>query len=65
MTKRTIILTANSSRFEARIEALKSPEFLAALKEIKRGVEREALRINPNGTLAQTPHPKPLGSALT
>ncbi|BFT30997.1 glutamate--cysteine ligase [Alteromonas sp. D210916BOD_24] len=65
MTKRTIILTANSSRFEARIEALKSPEFLTALKDIKRGVEREALRINPNGTLAQTPHPKPLGSALT
>jgi glutamate--cysteine ligase len=58
-------LTVDSSRFEARIAALKSPEFLAALKDIKRGVEREALRINPNGTLAQTPHPKPLGSALT
>jgi len=58
-------LTVDSSRFEARIAALKSPEFLAALKDIKRGVEREALRINPNGTLAQTPHPKPLGTALT
>tara|TARA_Y100000296_G_scaffold29646_1_gene34548 strand:+ start:5132 stop:6730 length:1599 start_codon:yes stop_codon:yes gene_type:complete len=58
-------LTVDPSRFDARIAALKSPEFLAALKNIKRGVEREALRINPNGTLAQTPHPKPLGSALT
>lgn len=58
-------MTVDSSRFEARIAALKSPEFLAALKDIKRGVEREALRINPNGTLAQTPHPKSLGSALT
>ena len=58
-------MTVDSSRFDARIAALKSPEFLAALKDIKRGVEREALRINPNGTLAQTPHPKPLGTALT
>lgn len=58
-------MTANSSRFDARINALKSPEFLTALKDIKRGVEREALRINPNGTLSQAPHPQPLGSALT
>ena len=58
-------MTANSTRFDARINALKSPEFLTALKDIKRGVEREALRINPNGTLSQAPHPQPLGSALT
>lgn len=58
-------MTANSNRFDARLEALKSPEFLTALKDIKRGVEREALRINPNGTLSQTPHPLSLGSALT
>lgn len=58
-------MTANSARFEARIDALQSPAFLNALKDIKRGVERETLRINPNGTLAQTPHPRPLGSALT
>ncbi|OZI13987.1 glutamate--cysteine ligase [Sodalis-like symbiont of Philaenus spumarius] len=36
-----------------------------ALKGIRRGVEREGLRINANGSLAQTPHPKSLGSALT
>ena len=58
-------MTADNTCFDARVKALKSPEFLASLKDIKRGVEREALRINPNGTLAQTPHPKPLGSALT
>ncbi|KXJ61892.1 MAG: glutamate--cysteine ligase [Alteromonas sp. Nap_26] len=58
-------MTANSARFEARIDALQSSAFLNALKDIKRGVERETLRINPNGTLAQTPHPRPLGSALT
>ncbi len=65
MTSRNTILTADNICFDARVKALKSPEFLASLKDIKRGVEREALRINPNGTLAQTPHPKPLGSALT
>ncbi|MGP4123657.1 MAG: glutamate--cysteine ligase [Sodalis sp. (in: enterobacteria)] len=36
-----------------------------ALRGIRRGVEREGLRINANGSLAQTPHPESLGSALT
>ncbi|MGL9769522.1 MAG: glutamate--cysteine ligase [Sodalis sp. (in: enterobacteria)] len=35
------------------------------LKNIRRGIEREGLRININGSLAQTPHPEALGSALT
>ncbi|SNC58561.1 glutamate--cysteine ligase [Sodalis endosymbiont of Henestaris halophilus] len=35
------------------------------LKGICRGVEYEGLRINTNGNLAQTPHPKSLGAALT
>ncbi|CAK8744301.1 Glutamate--cysteine ligase [Sodalis praecaptivus] len=30
-----------------------------ALKGIRRGVEREGLRINANGSLAQTPIPSP------
>lgn len=32
---------------------------------IKRGIEREALRITPQGALATDPHPAELGSALT
>jgi glutamate--cysteine ligase len=36
-----------------------------ALKGIRRGVERETLRISANGHLAQTPHPELLGAALT
>ncbi|TKI08894.1 glutamate--cysteine ligase [Martelella alba] len=36
-----------------------------ALKGIRRGVERETLRISPQGRLAQTPHPECLGAALT
>ncbi|MCR3755536.1 MAG: glutamate--cysteine ligase [Sodalis sp. Psp] len=35
------------------------------LKGICRGVECEALRINTNGSLAQTSHPESLGAALT
>lgn len=32
---------------------------------IKRGFEKETLRVDLNGRLAQTPHPKALGSSLT
>ena len=36
-----------------------------ALKRLLRGIERESLRITPDGALAATPHPRQLGSALT
>jgi glutamate--cysteine ligase len=36
-----------------------------ALKGIRRGIERETLRVTPNGTLATTGHPEKLGAALT
>jgi glutamate-cysteine ligase (EC 6.3.2.2) len=35
------------------------------LKNNLHGIEREALRVDSDGVIAQTPHPKPLGSALT
>ena len=31
----------------------------------RKGVEKESLRVSPGGTLARTPHPRALGSALT
>src|SRR6201982_3783528 len=31
----------------------------------RKGVEKESLRVRPDGTLATTPHPRSLGSALT
>ncbi len=34
------------------------------LKGICRGIERETLRVKPNGHLTESNHPKPLGSAL-
>ena len=36
-----------------------------ALRGIKRGYEKECLRVDAEGRLAQTPHPKSLGSKLT
>ncbi|NIG88218.1 glutamate--cysteine ligase [Serratia symbiotica] len=36
-----------------------------ALKGIRRGIERETLRVTPNGTLALTGHPENFGAALT
>nr|WP_229680971.1 glutamate--cysteine ligase [Alteromonas lipolytica] len=51
--------------FSYDFDALKSTSAFSALSMIKRGVERECLRINPAGTLALTPHPQALGAALT
>ncbi|MFC3034064.1 glutamate--cysteine ligase [Pseudoalteromonas fenneropenaei] len=47
------------------LQALNAPQFKGALAGIKRGIEREALRINHNGRLAQTGHPEGAGHALT
>ena len=40
-------------------------DFTTAVTNIRRGIERESLRVNQDGRLAQTDHPKALGSALT
>jgi len=37
----------------------------ARLTAIRRGIEKESLRVQPNGELALTSHPRALGSALT
>ncbi len=41
------------------------PEFLCALKGIRRGIEKESLRVNGDSQLASTSHPAALGSPLT
>ncbi len=50
--------------FEQRLGALLTRGG-ASLAGGKRGVEKESLRVTPDGYLAQTPHPQGLGSALT
>ncbi|WP_438862623.1 glutamate--cysteine ligase [Neptunicella sp.] len=59
------LLPNSQSDLKQRINRLATPELAQLLTGIRHGIEREALRINPNGSLAQTPHPKSLGSALT
>ncbi|MFW8590152.1 glutamate--cysteine ligase [Glaciecola sp. 2405UD65-10] len=58
-------MSNNQTTFETRLLAVSQPRFLQALKDIKHGVERETLRVNESGGIADTPHPKSLGSALT
>ncbi len=47
-----------------RLAALDADDACGAFSRIHRGIEKESLRVLPSGDLAQTPHPKGLGSAL-
>ena len=40
------------------------PEFDPSWRAIKRGIEKESLRISPTGDISKQPHPAALGSAL-
>jgi len=48
------------SKLEQRLAVLPAE----VLRGILRGIEKEGLRVRPDGTLADTPHPAALGSAL-
>jgi len=50
---------------QRELHALAQPGNTDLLLGINRGIEKESLRITPQGKLAQTPHPEGLGSALT
>ncbi|MDY0212530.1 MAG: glutamate--cysteine ligase [Desulfuromonadaceae bacterium] len=47
------------------LKSLSRPQFSAALKGIRRGIEKESLRVDSGARLAETAHPASLGSALT
>jgi len=48
-----------------RLSALTDAAGSALLKGGLTGLEKESLRVGPDGSIAQTPHPAALGSALT
>ena len=48
---------------EATSNVLAMPN--VGLNQLIRGIEKESLRVRPDGSLSQQPHPKALGSALT
>jgi glutamate--cysteine ligase len=51
--------------FERRLAAISNSREQHALARGSRGLERESLRVTADGRIAQTPHPRSLGSALT
>ncbi len=51
--------------FDQRLNAIRHSPIKIRLGEIQRGIEKECLRIQPDGLLAKTAHPSALGSALT
>ncbi|MDR0247803.1 MAG: glutamate--cysteine ligase [Burkholderiales bacterium] len=50
---------------EKRLAYLSQHNETEALRRVRIGLEREALRTSPEGRLSQKPHPQALGSALT
>lgn len=54
-----------SQFLSAQMAKLQAATWKNSLKSIRRGIERETLRIKPDGRLSQQDHPKALGSALT
>lgn len=54
-----------SETLQQRLAQLADPSTLPLLRQLRRGIEKESLRIDGEGRLAQTPHAIELGSALT
>ncbi|KPJ81117.1 MAG: hypothetical protein AMJ58_06175 [Gammaproteobacteria bacterium SG8_30] len=50
--------------FERRLAAVVNSGEQGALQQGRKGIEKESLRVTPQGRVAQTPHPSALGSAL-
>jgi len=54
-----------AQHFNDILSLIQQQKLHLTLNQMVRGIEKESLRIEPNGHLAQTPHPTALGSALT
>jgi glutamate--cysteine ligase len=52
-------------KFEQTLAALINSGEPQIMQGGRKGIERESLRVTPDGRIAQTPHPTSLGSALT
>ncbi|UTF58875.1 glutamate--cysteine ligase [Gilvimarinus sp. DA14] len=53
------------SQLDAQLAALAAPAATPTLRGILRGIEKESLRVSPEGRLSHADHPAGLGSALT
>lgn len=54
-----------SESLTALIERLREPAQQGRLGRLRRGIEKEGLRVDPDAHVAQTPHQRGLGSKLT
>ena len=54
-----------SKEFNECLQRYKLPAFDTAWGEIHRGIEKESLRVSPDGHISSSPHPQALGSSLT
>lgn len=54
-----------TGHFEDSLEHFHLAEFPADWGRVRRGIEKESLRVSPEGSIALSPHPVELGSALT
>ncbi len=52
-------------QFEKRLAYISNQHISKSLRQIRRGIEKESLRVSPNGRISQTEHPYGLGSALS
>lgn len=50
---------------QQRLRSIQDVQLHQTLNHMQRGLEKESLRISPDGHLSQTQHPRSLGSALT
>jgi glutamate--cysteine ligase len=55
---------ATDPRFERRLASLVNAREPGVLQNGLKGLEKESLRVRPDGRIAHTPHPRALGSAL-
>jgi glutamate--cysteine ligase len=53
------------NKFERRLAGLINSGERGVLRGGRKGVEKESLRVSPDGALVQTPHPAALGAPLT
>ena len=58
-------MTADQQRSLPRLSRLLDRLDPSLLRDGRKGIEKESLRITRDGLIAQTAHPKALGSALT
>lgn len=54
-----------TKQFQESLQRYQISEFDKSWGEIRRGIEKESLRVSPDGHISRAAHPKVLGSALT